>query len=303
MTRGSIRFTICTPLPESVEALSRLWASLKEQTLRDFEWVVVCQETGVGPCSAVEDLAREADFVVRSVVSKKRERAAAINKGVNTAEGEFFLILDTDGQPAPEALEKMAAHWEAIPEEERGFFISVTGLAALRTGEVYGTTFPSSPFDSNSIETTSHYGVSGRKWGFLRTEVLRQGLFPVFEGEEFVPEQLVLNRLGIRAITRYVNDIFLILDIEKKTDPIEELRRWVESPKASATFYNEFSAQRAPLVHRIKSCANYVRFSLHAGVIPDDIFKSAQKRLITFFMLWPGVFLYRRDLRRMSKAE
>src|SRR6056297_1843577 len=98
MNRGSIRFTICTPLPESGEALSRLWASLREQTLRDFELVVVCHETGVGPCSAVEDLAREADFVVRSVVSKKRERAAAISKGVNTAEGEFFLILDTDGR-------------------------------------------------------------------------------------------------------------------------------------------------------------------------------------------------------------
>lgn len=295
---GRPRFSICTPLPDqsiSGDTIEGLKKSLEEQTFRDFEWIPV------GPGALLNGLESSADFSVKPVKSEKTERATLLNRGIKAASGEFFLILDPDSKPVPEALEKMLVQWESLPERERGYFISVSGLAALKDGRIYGNTFPSSPFDSNSIETTSHYGVQGRKWGFVRTEVLKSNLFPVFEGEGFVPEQLVLNRVGIRAITRYVNEVYLVLDAEEEPSRREELRRWASSPKGAALFYNEFSAQRVPTVHRIRSCAHYVRFSLHAGIIPDDIFKGARKKLITFFMLWPGLIMYRRDRKQLDR--
>ncbi|HDQ13363.1 MAG TPA: glycosyltransferase [Sediminispirochaeta sp.] len=295
-------FSICTVTDTDQVDLDRLYGNLKEQSLQDFEWIIV----GDGAPQAVRDeasrIAAEADFPVVYLFQKKKGRAAALNRGLEEAKGRFFIVLDLGTRPVPDALEKLAGHWKSIPEQERSYFVSVAGLVALNDGTIYGSKFPSSPFDSNSIETSTHYGVGGRKWGFLRTEVVRGEGFPVFQGEDFFPDQLVLNRIGQRAITRYVNDVVLILEKEEPPSRREELRRWIENPKASAKYYNEFSGMRLPLAHKVRACANYVRYSMHAGVIPDDIFKAANKRLITFFMLWPGLIAYKRDRKKMRRV-
>jgi hypothetical protein len=298
------RFTVCTPLPDSstpVEVIEGLRESLEKQSFQDFEWLPVGPGVDGPAGTRLKGPGGKTGFPVHPLKSKRSERAALLNLGIKAAGGEFFLTLDPDSRPVPEALEKMLEYWEALPERERDYFISVTGLAALKNGRVCGDTFPSSPFDSTSIETGAYYGVRGRKWGFVRTEALKLFPFPLFAGERFVPDQLVLNRMGMGALTRCVNEVFLIVEGDREKDPLEYLKRRIGSPKGEALFYNEFSAMKVPMASRIRSCANYVRFSLHAGMLPDDIFREARKKIPTFFTVWPGLLMYRRDLKRIRR--
>lgn len=301
MEKQKYQFSVCTPSYNAAERLEKVYQALNGQSVQDFEWIVVDDGSKDGTKEVVADLAAKASFPIVYITQKHAGRPTAVNKGLKSARGDFFLILDSKSLPVPDALEKMLQHWNTIPVQERSYFISVAGLVAAQDGSIYGNTFPSSPFDSNSIETSTHYGVSGKKWGFMRTEVLQHYPYPVFKGEDFVPEELILNRIGTRAITRFVNDVFLELDREEVPSRLEELRLWIRNPKAAALFYNEFSEKRIPIVHRVKTCANYVRFSFHAGVVPDDAFKQAHKKLITFFMMWPGLFLYKRDLKKIAE--
>ncbi len=278
------------------DRLARTHAALAAQSFRDIEWIIA----GDGPVpefqKIIEDLP-QAEFPIRFLDKRWPGKHIAVNAAVRRAAGRFFLILPNAALLLPTALERMLHHWKTIPAEEQGYFVSITGAVEYQNGTPACSRLPATPFDSNSVEISTHYGISGPRIGFLRTDSLRKHPFPEIEGEDFVPLELVLNRIGTEALTRYVDESFAVLD-SGDAAVRRELPLWIGNPRASALYYNELSRQRLPLAHRIRACAHYVRFSMHAGIIPDQIFRDAGKRAITFFMLWPGLFLYRRDLRR-----
>ena len=296
MNNSKAKITVCSPLHnvhDSEAIVEALYEQLKAQTFQNFEWILVC-EGGRFAFTPPE----ESDFPVKVLFQKSAGRHRAINKAIESAAGEFFTVLDAGAVLKADAFVRLLENWKSIPSQERPYFVSVAGVTALPDGSIDGSKFPASPFDSNSIETGTHYGINGRKWGIILTEALREQPYPVFKGERFVPEELLLNRIGRKRLTRYFNEPLITLPPPQKRSA--ELARWAESPRASALFYNELSEQRIPLAHRIRASAHYVRYSMHAGEIPDNIYKQANKKLITFFMLWPGLFMYKRDLKLLN---
>ncbi len=299
MNNSKAKITVCSPLHnvrDSEAIVETLYEQLKAQTFQNFEWILVC-EGGRSAFTPPEESA----FPVKVLYQKSAGRHLAINKAVESANGEFFTVLDAGAVLTADAFERLLENWNSIPSQEQPYFVSIAGVTALPDGSIDGSKFPASPFDSNSIETGTHYGISGRKWGLILTEALREQPYPVFKAENFVPEELVLNRIGQKRLTRYLNEPLITLPPPQ--NKLERLRRWAESPRASALFYNELSEQRIPLAHRIRASAHYVRYSMHAGEIPDNIYKQAKKKLITFFMLWPGLFMYKRDLKLLNEQS
>lgn len=296
MSNSKPKITVCTPVYNAEDRTEALHSLLQAQTYKDFEWIIVTDERHK---SSVESL--QADFPITVLTQKFNGCHVAINKAVESAGGEFFTVLQAAAKPHPAAFERLLESWNSIPQQERPYFASVACVVSLPDGSIDGSKFPASPFDSNSIETGTHYGISGRKWGLILTESLRAQPYPVFKGETFVPEELVLNRIGRNRLTRYLNDP--LISLPPQPAKLERIREWAKNPQASALFYNELSEQRIPLAHRIRASAQYVRYSMHAGVIPDNIYKQANKKLITFFMLWPGLVLYKRDAQLLNAGR
>lgn len=338
MKHPAYKLSICTPAYNAADRIPELYRSLLQQTEQRFEWIVVDDgssddtaaqvraivedsasdtttdtdtQTDTGTSNAKDDEEIKAPFPVKLLSQKRGGRHTAINRALKTAQGKFFVVLDSDSVPVPEAFERFLEHWYSLPVQERPYFASIVGLSALPDGKIDGNRFPSSPFDSNSIEVGTHYGITGRKWGMIHTEVLKDNPYPVFKGEKFVPDELVLNRIGRDRLTRYINEPLLILQpletqsgFSAKTEgKTEALRKWASSPRGASLFFNELTNQRVPLAYRIRASANYVRYSMHAGVIPDDIYKQAQKKLFAFFMLWPGLFLYKHDKKVLIQSD
>ena len=342
MKHPAFKLSICTPAHNAADRIPELYKSLLQQTEQRFEWIVVDDGSSDDTAGQVRTIAGEdtdqgtvpdtdrdfpkakdgkkakAPFPIQLLSQKQGGRHTAINRALKSAQGKFFVVLDTDSEPAPEAFARLLEHWYSLPAQERPYFASIVGLSALPDGKIDGNRFPSSPFDSNSIEVGTHYGITGRKWGMIDTTVFQDNPYPVFKGEKFVPDELVLNRIGRDRLTRYINEPLLILQpvVQEKTGSATKaasskavqsktlrLRKWASSPRASSLFFNELTNQRVPLAHRIRASANYVRYSMHAGVLPDDIYKQANKKLFAFFMLWPGLFLYKHDKKVLLRSD
>jgi hypothetical protein len=100
---------------------------------------------------------------------------------------------------------------------------------------------------------------SAERWGINRTDVMRQ--FPWPEGERFVPEGLVWNRISRRYAARFINEPLRIYETDTAglSTKMTELR--ISSPEATLLYYREIALAPAPVLQRIRGALNYCRFA------------------------------------------
>lgn len=201
---NSYRFTAFTPTYNRAHTLPDVYESLKCQTFRDFEWLIVDDGSTDNTLELVENWQKENPFPIRYFWQENAHKKVAHNLAVQKAQGELFLTLDSDDEALPDALETFNRIWLDIPDGDRIRFSAVTALCVDSDGNVVGDRFPSDIFDSDSLETFFRYGIKGEKWGFQRIDVMREFPFPV-DVNGLVPESVVWFRIARNYKTRYVN--------------------------------------------------------------------------------------------------
>lgn len=199
-------FTVFTSAYNRSHTLHRVYESLRQQTCRDFEWLIVDDGSTDDTQQCVETWQRQADFPIRYLRQENQGKHVAFNRGVREARGDLFVSLDSDDACAPAALQTFKAHWEAIPPSQRHRFSGVTCLCVDQFGRPVGNRFPKDVMDSDGLEIRYRYKVSGEQWGFHRTDLLRQFPFPEVVKRRYIPEGLIWARLARLYKTRFIND-------------------------------------------------------------------------------------------------
>jgi glycosyltransferase involved in cell wall biosynthesis len=203
---AAFAFTLFTPTYNRARTLPRVWESLKKQTFRDFEWLVIDDGSTDGTEELVAGYLREAPFPIRYIKQANQHKKVAFNRAVKEARGELVLYLDSDDGCVPEALERLWWHWQNIPADQRQGFSAITVLCKDEDGNIIGDRFPGGEWvDSTSSEITHRWKVRGEKWGFHRTDVLRQFPFPE-DVRGYVPECYVWMQVDHQYKTRFVNE-------------------------------------------------------------------------------------------------
>lgn len=192
---GKKTLTIFTPTFNRAYILSQLYQSLLVQTCKDFEWVIIDDGSSDNTRELVNRFQTENKISIRYIFCKNGGKQRAINKGVQTAKGELFFIVDSDDELTEGAVEKVLSAWEDVVGKE--FY---AGLCFKRleknTLRPLGGEFPEAVFDSDSLELAFRYRKNIDKAEIFRTEILKHFLFPEIEGENFVPEALVWYRIA-----------------------------------------------------------------------------------------------------------
>lgn len=294
-------FTVCTATFNRAHTLHRVFDSLVSQTERDFEWLVIDDGSTDGTADMIGKWASQAPFAIRYQFQENQGKHVAINLGTQLARGRLFLIADSDDAFLPDALENFLEAWNSIPKNERCSFTGVTGLCVSDEGQVIGDSFPTDVFDTTSPEVFYRHGVRGEKWGFHRTDVLRQFPFPVISGLGFFSEGIVWHAIGRKFRTRFINKPVRIY----KQDAGDQLTtRSAAQRSQDYIFYVTMLEQDQDYLfvapwQFYKTAIQGVRFSLHHSVSVLRLFSRFSK--FTMQMLWclailPGILLYLRDL-------
>jgi glycosyltransferase involved in cell wall biosynthesis len=223
------RFTVFTSTRNRAHTLERPFSSLMAQTFRDFEWLIVDNGSTDGTRELVERFQAEADFPIRYYWQDDAGKHGSMNRAVRLAHGELFLTLDSDDSCVDNALERLLFHWESIPERVRGGYSGVTVNCRDEHGRTLGTPFPHDPTDSDSREIRYRYKVRGEKWGFQRTDVMREHPFPETPGYRgLIPSGTVWSAIGRRYRTRYVNEALhvwwqdQVVSLSRPIDPLDD---------------------------------------------------------------------------------
>ena len=192
--KSSPLFTVCTPTYNREQLLPRVYASLREQTFADFEWLVVDDGSVDGTAGLVSRWSAEAPFPIRYIWKENGGKHSAHNVCVREARGDLWVMIDSDDWMVPTALERLKAEWDQIPDKHG--YSGVCCLFQYEDGTIVGDRFPHDRMESNAVDLRYNHGVQGDKMGLIRTDVLRRFPFPDDLGRHLVPESLVWNRIS-----------------------------------------------------------------------------------------------------------
>lgn len=299
-------FTVFVPAYNRANTLERLFESVEKQTFRDFELIIVDDGSTDNTKNVVEKFKKKANFPLRYYFQENKGKPSARNLAIIKAKGMLFKTIDSDDFITEDCLETMKSYWESISTSERNDFAGVIGLCAdYKTKKIIGDKFPKEVFDSNHIINRVQYNIKGDKTQCIRTDLLKENLFPVFEGEKFIPESIIWNRIGLNYRFRYVNKILMYKEYKQDGLTRNSLKTSINNKNGSKFYYKEYINDIAPnykipFIEMVKKYANYVRFSLHCkfGFLSQNReIKSRILHLITFPL---GYILWRKDLKKMK---
>lgn len=179
-------FTVFTPTYNRSALLSRLFQSLTNQTVRNFEWLIIDDGSTDNTEEVVAHFITQADFPVRYIKQKNQGKHIAINTALQNAHGEWYLPIDSDDFLRNNCLE-ICQNLAIETEGEK--FGGFTFIHAPE--EMYGEN------ERNTVRKWNEYNVY--QWGYagemiyvFKMEIIRNYPFPVFETERFCQESVQL---------------------------------------------------------------------------------------------------------------
>lgn len=304
-TAPSPLFTIFTPTYNRADTLTRLFLSIKAQTRRDFEWLVVDDGSSDDTSLLMQQLSQEANFPLRYVKQQNSGKHIAFNHGVEEARGELFLTIDSDDELTPDALAVLEDAWLSIPAEQRDGFTGVTARCVDGRGRLVGEPGVQPILDSDSADATLVRKLMGERIGFHRTDILRSHPFPDTLPARFIPEGRIWLDIARRYRTRFIEAparIFHDHDAPRLSNLDRAQRAWGDFE------YNRFALQhyanwwrRAPIAVA-KFAIGLRRAELHLGMVADRKGFSGLGRLWIACALPAAIVTYARDLRSQDAA-
>ena len=106
------KFTIFTPTYNRADLLKKLYESLKNQSFKNFEWLIVDDGSTDNTCETIQGFQEENIIDIRYIKKENGGKQRAYNVGVENAKGELFICLDSDDIYVENGLEIILKYWE-----------------------------------------------------------------------------------------------------------------------------------------------------------------------------------------------
>lgn len=294
-----MRITVFTPAYNRGYIIEKLYRSLQRQVFTDFEWLIVDD----GSKDDTEDRIRQFQseqnpFLIRYFKTENGGKHRAINRGVQEAQGELFFIVDSDDYVADDALQKIHDMEDSIPKEEKMSFAGVCGLRGYDNSEIIGTTFDGTTLDITVLERIRN-GITGDKAEVFYTEVLRKYPFPTFEGEKFLTECVVWDRIAADGLKlRFYNHISIICNYLQDGLSVNLDKHIQASPRGQALYL--LQSQEYGKLKGVEKCNEYIGFCecMKGKMSFAEISELLQTDPIKLRAMLLGMRIYRRLFER-----
>lgn len=189
--------TIFTPTYNRAELLPKLYKSLIKQTNYEFEWLIVDDDSTDNTENVINEMIRKQNpFHIRYYKKNHGGKHRAINYALDFAKGKYFFIVDSDDFLKEKAIELILNWVSTISDNPQ--IAGVSGLRVFPNGEPIGgqPNFEGKHYIDVSNFERRKYNLEGDQAEIFRTSILKDNRFPEFEGEDFLEEAVVWNRLA-----------------------------------------------------------------------------------------------------------
>lgn len=227
-----MEITVFTPTYNRAYIIRNLYESLKNQTFRNFEWIVVDDGSTDNTSDIFSEILSDENFfpiTYKKVGNGGKHRA--INQGVQLAKGRLFFIVDSDDSLPSDSLETIIKYEESIPKPDKIKFSGVSGLRGTDKNNLIGKTFEGDFIDITHLERDSH-SIQGDKAEVYYTEIIKKFPFPEYDGEKFIMESVVWNEIGATGLKlRYFNEVIYFCEYLEDGLTKQGIKKFESTPK------------------------------------------------------------------------
>lgn len=289
METNHVTISVITPVFNREKQLSRCYQSLLKQSCYDFEWIIVDDGSTDGTLAVAESF--EAPFEIMVLSKPNGGKHTALNASHSYIHGDYVLILDSDDTLIPSAVADVIDGWKQYCDQNE------IGLVAFLRGtdenhplcKAYDAD-EGKPVDIIRYRRESI--VSNDACEVIRTELFKKYPFPEFEGEKFVAEGALWDRVGLTHKCVYINKVIYICvylegGLTKSGKPMR-----VHNPNGGMYVSNLGMCRKNFLKSRIKNGLLYTCYGFFAKESVAAMWKQSDSKVLMCLCLPFGFALY-----------
>lgn len=201
---------IFTPTYNRAHTLPRLYESLKNQTCKQFNWLIIDD----GSTDETESLIAQykKDNIIPITYKKVNNggKQRAHNQAVALCNSDLFLCVDSDDYLTSDAVEELLRAWSLVGSRDE--IAGIVFLKGFTDKTPLGSSMPNDVETLTLKELYSKHHFRGDAGLMYRTDILLEYPFYVAPGEKFIGENYVYDQIDQKYILKTLNKILYIAE-------------------------------------------------------------------------------------------
>jgi glycosyltransferase involved in cell wall biosynthesis len=277
--------TVFTPTCNRAHLLQRVYKSLKGQTYKNFEWIIVDDESEDNTEEVIRTIFEaENKMSIKFIKQIHGGKHRAVNKGLELAKGELFFIVDSDDYIVDKALERII-YWEKTLQKSDDKFAGICCLSGYNENEIIGSTFQGEYLDIYLNETFKN-GILGDRPNILYTNLFKKYKYPEIKNEWHIAPGVPFVRMAKDGYKlRYFNEILYIA--EYLDDGLTKLgdKKIIDNFKGYTLRTKEWLELKIPIKRKVELIGKYAYIGKKIGLSYVDISKNIGQNFLGVIFL------------------
>ena len=203
-----ITLSIITPTYNRVAYLQHCFDSLQRQTCFDFEWIIVDDGSSDGTQNVVSAFSTDR-FPIITIRKENGGKHTALNAAHPYIHGRYVLILDSDDVIVPTAVQEVIDAWMRYEQDPK------VGIVTFLKGTDKEHPVCGVPDYSVPVEIMRYRRIRYTRSDcceVIRSELFKKYPFPVFEGERFLSECALWDRVSFTHQCVYIDSVIYLCE-------------------------------------------------------------------------------------------
>ncbi|CVI73607.1 Hyaluronan synthase [Clostridiales bacterium CHKCI001] len=251
-------FTIFTPAYNRADKLRNLYNSLKGQPSKEYEWLIIDDGSIDETENVVSEFIISSSIHIRYVKKKNGGKHTAHNLAVDLAQGRWFLCLDSDDYLSEKAVDILIETIKKCEPSE-----GIIAYKCDQKNKLLSNEFPTVNMISNTYNLEKKYGCKGEFVLIYPTKLLQQNKFPVFEGEKFLTESILYDRL--KCPMRLLPEIIEVCEyqVDGLSNNLNKIMK--NNPAGYCLYFMQRIDMQESTKKQIITMGKYICFGIFAG--------------------------------------
>lgn len=285
--------TIFTPTYNRREDLCKLKSSLDKQTNKNFEWIIVDDGSTDNTEKEIKIWQNQGlDYNLIFIRQLNQGKHIAFNIGVSNSNTNWFLCVDSDDTLTPQAIDIVVNDTKHLPNNYVGLV-----YPRIMNNKVEYKSWKRINYQAIDIIDLHDLYKIKESTIVLKKEIIKDIPFPKFEGENYLPESWLYQKLISRGNFLAINTPFYNAEYLKDGLTKNVWKMWQKNPNGVLSILNEKYAVlnkyrgKHKLIGRLKCIINLNSLCMATS---KNILEETPSAFLSIITYLPSLYFYKK---------